>query len=87
MATYSRFFDLGYNEMMKFLKSLKEKGQTSIEYLLLLSVAIAMGLTFSKKFEEYLLTNPDSYINKHLKIYDQSFNDPSKAYKTFSFPR
>lgn len=53
----------------------------------MLSVAIAMGLTFTKKFEEYLLTNPDSYINKHMKIYDQSFRDPLKAYKTFSFPR
>lgn len=76
-----------YNEMMKFLKFLQQKGQTSVEYLLMLSVAIAMGLTFTKKFEEYLLTNPDSYINKHLKIYDASFKDPNKAYKTFSFPR
>lgn len=76
-----------YNEMMTFLKFLQQKGQTSVEYLLMLSVAIAMGLTFTKKFEEYLLTNPDSYINKHLKIYDASFKDPNKAYKTFSFPR
>ena len=76
-----------YNEMMKFLKFLQQKGQTSVEYLLMLSVAIAMGLTFTKKFEEYLLTNPDSYINKHLKIYDASFKDPDKAYKTFSFRR
>ncbi|MFY7993155.1 MAG: hypothetical protein ACOVP4_07690 [Bacteriovoracaceae bacterium] len=73
--------------MMNWRKLLTQFGQTSVEYLLMLSVAIAMGLTFTKKFEEYLLTNPDSYINKHMKIYDQSFRDPLKAYKTFSFPR
>lgn len=73
--------------MMNWRKLLTQYGQTSVEYLLMLSVAIAMGLTFTKKFEEYLLTNPDSYINRHLKVYDQSFKDPLKAYKTFSFPR
>lgn len=73
--------------MMNWYKFFTQYGQTSVEYLLMLSVAIAMGLTFTKKFEEYLLTNPDSYINKHMKIYDQSFRDPLKAYKTFSFPR
>ncbi len=76
-----------YNNEMKFSDKLKEHGQTSVEYLLMLSVAIAMGLTFTKKFEEYLLTNPDSYINKHMRIYDASFKDPHGAYKTFSFPR
>jgi len=47
---------------------------------------VSLGLTFFKKFEGYLLTNQDSYMNIHLQFYKQLF-DPQLGYKKFRLPR
>lgn len=47
-----------------FLKS--QKGQTAVEYLLMLAMGASIGLTAFKKLNEYLLTKPDSIIGKPL---------------------
>lgn len=54
---------------MKFKTFLKEKGQTSIEYLLVVVVSVGICMTFFKKFEGYL----DTHTNLHLKIYKALF--------------
>ena len=71
---------------MKLRMYLKQGGQTSVEYLLMLVVSISLGLTFFKKFEGYLLTNQDSYMNIQLQFYKQLF-DPQLGYKKFRLPR
>lgn len=71
---------------MNLRNFLKDRGQTSIEYLLLIIVSVGLGLTFFKKFQGYLLTNPDSYINVHMKFYKDLY-DPSYGYKKFRLPR
>ena len=71
---------------MKLQMYLKQGGQTSVEYLLMLVVSISLGLTFFKKFEGYLLTNQDSYMNIQLQFYKQLF-DPQLGYKKFRLPR
>jgi hypothetical protein len=66
----------------------KQRGQTSVEYILLVSVMIFMSVTFFKKVEEHLLTNPDSMINRYLGAYRGSMGGGINAsYKTFSIRR
>lgn len=71
---------------MKLRKFLKDKGQTSIEYILMLAVSVGLGLTFMKNFQAYLIDNPDSYINIHMKFYKDLF-DPDLGYKKYRLPR
>jgi Flp pilus assembly pilin Flp len=43
-----------------------QKGQTAVEYVLMLAVGASIGLTAFKKLNEYLLSRPDSVIGKPL---------------------
>jgi uncharacterized protein (UPF0333 family) len=75
---------LGYNRPMKFF-SLKDKGQTSVEYMLILVVAITIGIAFKKKMEEFMLTNPNSIISKNLnRLQSQLEQDTSGRYRRFT---
>lgn len=59
-------------------------GQTSIEYLLLIVVAVSIGLAFMKKMDEYLIQNPDGTIGKPLKEFKSSLNsDTNGRYSRF----
>jgi hypothetical protein len=71
---------------MKIKAFLKNSGQTSLEYLLLVAVSVGLGLVFFKKFQQYLLDNPNSYIKTQLKFYERLF-DPSMNYKKYRLPR
>lgn len=75
-----------YNRVMKIRDFLKEKGQTSIEYMLMIAMSASMSIVAFKKFNAYILDNPDSYIRSHLKIYERLF-DPQLNYKKFRLPR
>ncbi len=71
---------------MRALLGLKQQGQTSMEYLLVVVVAAGLGMTFLKKMDDYLLTNPDSYINGYLNSFNQILKtDP--RYKQFPMPK
>lgn len=48
---------------------LQEKGQTAVEYMLMLAVVVGLGITFTKKMDEYLLSNPNSFMNNYLNSY------------------
>lgn len=63
-----------------------ETGQTAIEYLLLVVVAIGLGTTFYKKMKEYLLTSPNSVIGKNLNSLAAKLNQ-SPGYKRFRVPK
>lgn len=65
-----------------FIKS--EQGQTAIEYLLIMVVSISLGLTFLKKMDEYVLSNPQGLIGGPLNQFKSQLNqDPTGRYKTF----
>jgi hypothetical protein len=64
---------------------LNQKGQTAVEYMLILVVAITIGLTFKKKMEQFVLTNPDSTLSKQLNGLVRSLeNDSSGRFSWFS---
>ncbi len=71
---------------MRVLFLLREKGQTSVEYLLVVAVAVSMCVTFFKKFQGYLLDNPNSYMNGQKAFYQKMF-DPQLKYKRFYLRR
>lgn len=43
-----------------------QKGQTFVEYLLVIVVVVAVANTIFNKLEDYLLNNPDSIQNQYL---------------------
>lgn len=71
---------------MNLRKLLGKKGQTSVEYILMLSVVISMGVAFFKQFKAYLIDNPDSYVKTQLKIYEKLY-DKQNGYKVYRLPR
>jgi hypothetical protein len=79
--------DLGYNRAMKlFLRILSNKGQTALEYMLLLVVSAGLALVAFKKLDEYLLSHPDSYLGSSLNNYRKILKtDP--RYRQYPLPR
>lgn len=63
-----------------------QKGQTSVEYILLVGVMIVLSITFFREVREYLVDNPDSLINGYLGNYRSSF-DNGTGYKRFRLNR
>jgi Flp pilus assembly pilin Flp len=67
---------------LRFLKS--QKGQTSIEYLLLIVVAVSFGLVFAKKMDQYLIKNPNGLIGAPLKGFKEKLSqDPTNRYRVY----
>ncbi|MBY0516286.1 MAG: class III signal peptide-containing protein [Bacteriovoracaceae bacterium] len=70
-----------------------EKGQTSVEYILLLAVMISVSIAFFKKVDGYVVSNPDSMVNRYLSGFgnilgsSSGTNGVSGSYKTFRLPR
>lgn len=60
-----------------------EAGQTAVEYLLLIAVAVGIGLTFFKKMDQYLIKNPNGLISKPLNSFKKSIGTPAERYKRF----
>jgi hypothetical protein len=72
---------------MNLRKFLGKKGQTSVEYILMISVSVSMGVAVFKKLEAYLITSDTSYIKTHINIYTKIFMDPDLRFKTYRLPR
>lgn len=69
-----------------FIKS--QLGQTSIEYLLMVVVAIGLGITFKKRMEEYLLKDGTGVFAKQLKSLEMQIkHDTSGRYRSFPLVR
>lgn len=71
--------------LRQFLKT--QTGQTSVEYLLLIVVAVSLGLTFLKKMEEYLIDNPNGLIAKPLNSFKKELGTPGDRYQRFPLRR
>ena len=68
--------------MRRFFKN--QKGQTAVEYILMIVVAVAFGLTFMKKMDEYVIKNPNGMIGKPLNSFKKSLQaDSSGRYSRF----
>jgi hypothetical protein len=68
--------------MRRILRS--EKGQTAVEYLLLIAVAVSFCITFMKKMDEYVINNPNGIIGKPLKSFrDKLSQDPANRYRYY----
>lgn len=59
-----------------------KKGQTAVEYVLMLAVGASIGLTAFKKLNEYLLTSPNSIIGKPLKKIKDRMNESPRYERT-----
>lgn len=75
---------MSYNRHMKKLFR-GERGQTAVEYILILTVAISIGIAFTKAMKKYMLENPNSYINIQLRRLDANF-DNANGYKYYRIP-
>lgn len=67
--------------MRRFLKS--QSGQTAVEYILLIVVAVSMGLLFMKKMDQYLIKNPNGLIGGPLNKFRESLGTPENRYRTY----
>jgi Flp pilus assembly pilin Flp len=52
--------------MIRSKAFLKEKGQTSVEYILMIAVISVIASGIFSKFEKYIYSNPDSMINTYI---------------------
>lgn len=66
---------------------MKQRGQTAIEYLLIMVVAVGLGITFFNKMKEYFQSNPNSFISRSLNNYRRVLGDPQGRYKRFQIPK
>lgn len=62
---------------------LNQSGQTSVEYILMIVVVIAITSGLFGKLEGFLITNPDSFMNTYLDSYKDLFIN----YKYFKLHR
>ncbi len=67
------------------MKKKNQKGQTSVEYLLMVVVALVLGFTFKKRMDEYFFKSPNSFIAKSLRNYKALFAGSvnGRPYKRF----
>ncbi len=67
------------------MRKKNQRGQTSVEYLLMLVVSITLGVTFKKKMIDYFLTNPNSFIAGNLRNFRVLFagSENNRPYKRF----
>lgn len=69
---------------MKKFSTRLSKGQTAVEYLLMMSLAVGLGITLFKKLNEYLIQNPNGMIATPLNQFRQMLNsDESGRYRRF----
>lgn len=71
-----------------------QKGQTSVEYVLLLVVMISLSITFFNKVTDLVVDNPDSLVNRYLGGFTKVFGSTPGGttgvdgqYKRFRLPR
>ncbi|MGK0368000.1 MAG: hypothetical protein ACI9QD_001140 [Thermoproteota archaeon] len=73
------------------LRSIGQKGQASFEYILLIAVISFVAFALFAKIEAYMVTNPDSLVNKYLSSYTDMFgantNGLNLRYKRFYIRR
>jgi hypothetical protein len=59
--------------MKKFLGN---KGQSSVEYILLIAAIVAVMLPLFEKLQGYIIDNPDSMVKEYVSSFRKIFNGP-----------
>ncbi len=68
--------------MRRIFKS--QTGQTVVEYILMMSVAVGLGIAVLTKLNDYLIKNPDGLIAKPLNQFKNKLSaDSSGRYQRF----
>ncbi len=70
--------------MKKFLSRLKNRGQTAVEYLLLMLVAVALIFGMGKSIMKFFVDDPNSFVNRFTKLETYGV---TMDYKLFSVKR
>lgn len=60
--------------MKRFRFKIGQKGQTMVEYILLIAVIMVIMSSIFKRLDELLISNPDSLQNQYLKGYENVFS-------------
>ena len=71
-------------------KYFSQKGQTSVEYILLLAVIAVISSGLFSKIEQYIVSNPDSILNSYMSGLSGVFGDSGSGqfkYKRFILRR
>lgn len=66
-----------------------QRGQTSVEYILLIAAMIFISIAFFKEVQRYMITNPDSFLNRYIGeggVFSSAFNANGR-YKRFRLSR
>lgn len=58
-----------------------QKGQTSVEYILLLVVVIFVGGSVFDKLKDYLVSGPNSVMGQYLGSYENMFSGQNGAFR------
>ena len=69
-----------------------QKGQTMVEYVLILAVVVAIAIGVFQRLNEFLLSNPDSfqaqYLNGFRTIFETNRDrDGNASFKQYRIPR
>lgn len=65
----------------------KEKGQTMVEYIMLIAVVTIVLLGIFRNLEAYMVSNPDSFLNRYLGGFSATFSQGNGSYKFFTIRR
>jgi len=68
---------------LKRFRFLGEKGQTAVEYMMLLVVSASIGIAFKKKIDEFLVGNPNSVLSKQIGGLSSSFDSGDGRFSSF----
>ena len=60
---------------------LSQLGQTSVEYIMLIVVVVAVSSSVFEKLEGFLISNPDSIKNKYLGGYASMFGGSNGSFQ------
>ena len=66
---------------------MNNKGQSSVEYIMLLVVMVTIALAAFGKIRAFMVENPDSFLNSYIKSYEQVFGGSSTQGSTFNYKR
>lgn len=66
---------------------MNNKGQTSVEYIMLIVVMTTIALAVFGKVKGYIVDNPNSFLNSYIKSYEQVFGGGATQGATFDYKR
>ena len=84
--------DMAKKDMAKKDMAKDERGQTMVEYVLLIAIVVVVSFSVFKKIDGYLVSNPNSFQNKYLRGFSRFLGGSGDLevranYKRFTIPK